>query len=269
MTSFVLVDGERVDAVSVTDSSVLRGDGCFEAIRSYAGSPFALGWHLDRLERSASLMDLRVPDRVGEWCREAAARGDGIVRVVLTRGDLIPGGGPEGRCLVMHLPLPRTPTQVSLKPVPAPWHPAGRTSELAGAKTLSYAPNAAATRSAKSDGFDDALLVSDEGIMLEGPTFAVAWVVDDVIETPALDLYVLDSITRRTMEHLAGGVGWTTVQVRRSLDRLDRAGEVMAMSTVKEIVPVVAVGERRFDPGPITDRLASRFAEAVSSAMGV
>ena len=48
----VLVDGERTAGVPATDSSVLRGDGCFEAIRAYAGKPFRADAHLDRLERS-------------------------------------------------------------------------------------------------------------------------------------------------------------------------------------------------------------------------
>ena len=48
--------------VPVTDSSVLRGDGCFEVLKAYNGVPFALDAHLDRLERSAAaLRDRRCP----------------------------------------------------------------------------------------------------------------------------------------------------------------------------------------------------------------
>ena len=50
MIGRVLINGEVSDgSVPVTDSSVLRGDGCFEALRSYGGVVFALKEHLDRL----------------------------------------------------------------------------------------------------------------------------------------------------------------------------------------------------------------------------
>lgn len=266
-----LVDGIPSDVIAVTDSSVLRGDGCFESIRSYGGNLFALGWHLDRLARSADMLDMQVPNRgaVAEWCRHvAAAGGDGVVRVLLTRGDAIGGVDSVSRCVVMHVPLPAPRDEVTLALIPAPWHPAGRVSELAGAKTLSYAPNLAATRSAQARGFDDALLVGDEGVVLEGPTFSVAWVVNDVIETPTLDLFVLDSITRRTMIELARADGIQVNQGTFTVDRLEAASEVMALSTVKEVTPVTAVGDARFDVGRVSKRLASRFADAVAARWG-
>src|ERR671926_745720 len=51
------LDGEVGPAsdtfVPATDEGLLRGDGVFEVIRVYDGRPFALGEHLERLERSA------------------------------------------------------------------------------------------------------------------------------------------------------------------------------------------------------------------------
>ena len=41
-----------------SDDGLYRGDGAFEVIRLYAGRPFALGDHLDRLERSAAAIEL-------------------------------------------------------------------------------------------------------------------------------------------------------------------------------------------------------------------
>ncbi len=59
------VDGVPVEdgqaSVDMLDHAVLRGDGCFEAMRSYEGKPFAADEHLDRLARSAAA--LRIPSR--------------------------------------------------------------------------------------------------------------------------------------------------------------------------------------------------------------
>ena len=51
-----------------------------------------------------------------------------------------------------------------------------------------------------------------EGVILEGPTFSVAWVVGGVLETPGLDLGILDSITRRVMLEMASELGLEVVQ---------------------------------------------------------
>jgi len=261
----VLINGEISDGrIPVTDSSVLRGDGCFEVIKSYGGRPFALGDHLDRLERSASALHIALPNRsrLVSWV-ESTARdvGDGVVRVVVTRGASVPGLDDPSNVIVFGHGWDRGAGLGRLLPVVAPWHAAGVPWDLSGAKVISYAPNMAASRRAQLEGFEDALLITSEGVMLEGPTFSVAWVVGDVIETPGLELGILDSITRKVLLEVAPKEGIDVVEGVWALSRLDQAREVMAWSTVREVQPVVEVGERRWSPGPVTLKLASMFAE--------
>jgi 4-amino-4-deoxychorismate lyase len=265
--SLVLVNGEPSDGrVPVTDSSVLRGDGCFEVLKSYEGVPFRLDDHLGRLERSARLLEITIPPRevVAGWVgRCATGIGDGAVRVVVTRGPAIPD--LEGEPLVVvfahHVARPEGPLQ--LLPVAAPWHAAGVDWELAGAKALSYAPNMAASRRARREGYDDALLTTVDGTILEGPTFSVGWAVDGVIETPALDLGILDSITRRVVLELASGLGIEVVETRSPLARIEGADEVFAFSTIREIQPVTAVGTVEIPAGPVAPKLHQAFTEMV------
>ena len=262
---FVLIDGDPADQIPVTDSSVLRGDGCFEAVSCHDGVPFALEWHLDRMERSCRLLDMPMPDRrlLEEWCLAAAGHGGGMLRIVVSRGDALPGFEHGPRCIVINHDAPPRPPSLRLWPLVARWHPAGEPTELAGAKTLSYAPNLAASRTAMAAGFDDALLLSTDGVMLEGPTFSVGWVVGGVLETPPLDLHILDSITRRVALLLADELGVQLREGRFGLERLEVATEVMVWSTARKVVPVTAVGERSFEPGPVTARLHAAFADYV------
>ncbi len=272
MRPLVLVDGAETDSLSATDSAVLRGDGCFEAIRSYRGRLFALADHLARLGRSASALDLPPPDteRIETWCGVIAGRlGDGIVRVVMSRGDAIPDGDATPRYVVVGHPLPATPAEFALSTVEAPWHPAGRVWALAGAKTVSYAPNLSASREAGRRGGHDALLVSASRVILEGPTFSVAWVVDDVIETASLDLLVLDSITRRKAIQLADGLGIAVREGTFHRSRLERATEVLALSTVKEVTPVRRVDGTSFESGPVASALRGAFEELVAAELSV
>lgn len=260
--------GAELPSVPASDSLVVRGDGCFEAIRSYAGSLFALDEHLERLTRSANAMEISMPPlpELRAAAEAAAQAGDGIVRVILSRGDVVPGRNDPGRCAVFFHPLPPLPATLTLGPVVAPWHPAGQAWELAGIKTTSYAPNLAASRLARAGGFDDALLVGRAEVVLEGPTFAVAWVIDGVLETPSLDLGILASITRRHVLELAAQAGIEVIEGRFGLARVSSAAEVMAWSTVKAVTPVVRVGDWSVAIGPVTQLLGNGLRRRVDQA---
>ncbi len=268
----ILIDGIATNVIPALDSTVLRGDGCFEAIRSYGGRLFALDEHLDRLDLSARALEIDAPghELLSDWCRAIASDlGDGIVRVVLSRGDAVPGSKQTPRCVVLGHALPEAPAGFRMATVRAPWHAAGREWELAGAKTVSYAPNLSATRVAQSRGAHDALLISDDRTVLEGPTFSVGWVMDGRLETPGLDLLILDSITRRHALRLARAAGLEVVEGTFDIARLEEATEVMVWSTVKEVTAVMALDDRELERGPMTDQLASLLRSHVEASIGV
>ncbi len=270
MIGQVLINGELSDGrIPVTDSSVLRGDGCFEVIRAYEGRPFGSEAHLDRLEASARRLEIDLPDRrdISSWITGTAeSLGDCYVRVVVTRGSSVAGEDEIPQVIVFGYRWAIDPGPVRLSPVEAPWHAAGVEWDLAGAKILSYAPNLAATRKARKEGFDDALLVTTDGRVLEGSTFSIAWVIDDVIETPSLALGILDSITRRVVLDAARGLGIEVSEGSWTLDRLADAVEVMVLSTVREVQSVTRVGKVSFRSGPTTSRLASVFESVTRQA---
>ena len=130
-------------------------------------------------------------------------------------------------------------------------------------KSVSYAPNMAAGRRAQAAGAHEALLVA-EGVILEGPTFSVGWVVDGVLETPGLDLGILASVTRRHALDIAAELGVTVREERWPLARILEADEVMVWSTIKEVATAVAVDDAVFAPGPVTGLLAKEFEARVS-----
>lgn len=264
-----MVDGEAVEngevAVPYADQGLQRGDGCFEFVRLYDGVFFALDEHLDRLVRSADMLGLLLPDRdtLRAWFMAAASGHDQAapcgVRILVSRR------GPDTdlvRCVlgVDELPGPRLWRMTAIA---APWQPAGAEWELAGAKTLSYAPNMAAARLATKRGFDDAVLVSQAGIVLEAPRAALAWVVGGVLETPSLSLGILDSITRRHVLLAAAEIGVDVMEGEFHLDRMLAASEIMGLSSAKEVAPVVQVDNSSYPAGPVTDQLAMAFAERV------
>ena len=201
-----VIDGveQPLEAASLpmTDQGVVRGDGGFETMGVWSGRPFRRSDHIERLQASLAAAVLPPVDEtaLAADIDRALARGtdgqpvDGALRVYVTA---------SGTRVVLFSPQPVRAPLRWLQPVVAPWiRPVG-TWALAGAKTMSYMPNMTASRIAQRAGADDALLVSLEGVVLEGPTFGVVWVRDGVVCATATDAGIVDSISRRTVLELA------------------------------------------------------------------
>lgn len=241
--------------VPMRDDGLYRGDGAFEVIRLYAGKPFALTDHLDRLERSAAAIQLEFDRAALE--REIAALlteaggPDGQLRLIVTRG---------GRRIAAIEPIPAHAETLRLATVT--YSP---TVILNGVKSLSYAANMQATRLAKEQGADEAVLVTPEGTVLEPPTSAVFWVsADGALRTPALDVGVLESITRdRLVKALDVKEGaWPVADLRS-------AKEAFLASTTREIQAVAAIDGKALAeaPGPRTREAQEAFAATLKQEL--
>jgi branched-chain amino acid aminotransferase len=245
--------------VPASDDGLLRGDGVFEVIRLYAGRPFALGEHLDRLERSAAAIELPV-DRQrfeAEISALLAEHGEheAQLRLVVTRG---------GQRLAFTENLPPYASRDRASVATVTYSP---TLILNGVKSLSYAANMQATRIAKAGGADEAMLVRPDGIVLEAPTSTVFWVsAEGVLRTPGLDVGILASITRdrliRELEIEEGAF---------PLDDLLGATEAFLASTVREVQAISAVDETELPEclGERTREAASAFSAVLERELAV
>jgi branched-chain amino acid aminotransferase len=241
--------------VGLKDDGLYRGDGAFEVIRLYQGKPFALVDHLDRLERSGAAIELSFDRRalereIGALLAQAGPV-EGQMRLIVTRG---------GRRIAATEPIPPHPETVSLHSVT--YCP---TVILNGVKSLSYAANMQATRIAKGQGADEAVLIRPDGTVLEPPTSSVFWVSPaGELRTPALADGVLESITRDRMIK--------ALQVEEGswpIDDLRGAQEAFLASTTREIQGVASVDSRVFSaaPGPRTQEAQAAFAETLGQEL--
>jgi branched-chain amino acid aminotransferase len=134
---------------------------------------------------------------------------------------------------------------------------------LDGVKSLSYGANMLASRLAQEAGYDEALLVTPHGRVLEAPTSSIFWVQDSELLTPPLDEHILASITRRLIIEVAGAREQSC-----TLDELYEADEVFLASTVREVMPVIAVDDRTFAaPGPVSERTRAAVAERIRTQL--
>jgi hypothetical protein len=117
---------------------------------------------LDRLERSANVIDIPLPPRevIADWIRNAVnAGGCGCVRLMATKGALNPDEHSNPKVFVVWQSLPSWPKTSRLYPMIAPWRAAGMEG-WAAVKWLCYSVNLHSTRLARRNGFDDALLLA-------------------------------------------------------------------------------------------------------------
>jgi branched-chain amino acid aminotransferase len=254
------VDGSAMPAdeatIPATDEGLLRGDGAFELIRVYDGRPFALADHLERLDRSAANLRLaEVPRSELETEIPALleARGgaefNGCLRIVLTRG---------GHRLLLTEPAPNTPERIRLGVVEyAPTH------VLDGIKSLSYGANMLCSRLARERGFDEALLVTPHGRLLEAPTSSLFWVdAEGTINTPPLSEHVLASITRDRVMSVAD-----VTERPGTMDDLRSAREAFLASTTREVQSIAAVEDLELPDGERTRQVGAALRQRIEEEL--
>lgn len=252
--------------VSVLDRAYLFGDAVYEVLRVYAGQPFLLREHEDRLRRSLDGLGIDGADaELGEKIARLVAAGgpkEGLVYVQISRGE-----GPRS-----HVP-PKGLTPNELLWL-APVDHAGLESKWRGGvsvllcedlrwgrcdvKSVNLLGNVLAAGEAKARGCEEALLVDRDGFVTEGAHTTFFGVRGSELVTTPLSPRILPGITRDFVIGLAKEQGLKLAEAKVKAAELGAFDEVFLTGTVSEIFPVVkvdgaAVGDGR--PGPVTQRL--------------
>jgi 4-amino-4-deoxychorismate lyase len=257
MRVLALLDGTLADPdspqIRVDDLGLMRGDGVFETILVVDGKPRELTPHLDRLDRSAAMLDMLPPPRaeferavelvIGNWAggREFA------LKLVYTRGVEGGDGTPTGFALGMEIGAKvLTQRAEGLSAVTldrgidadladrAPWL-------LLGAKSLSYAINMAAIREAERRGAAEVIFTTSDGSVLEGPTSTVILVRGKTLVTPPSKLGILPGTTQYALFRAAERAGWTVLVEPIQAGELYDAEGVFLASSVRKITRVTTL----------------------------
>jgi branched-chain amino acid aminotransferase len=263
--------------ISVFDRGFLYGDSVYETIGTAHGRLFAARDHLDRLERSATRIGLRVPpraeiERAVADTVEAAANPESRVRVILTRGvgklDLDPAAADDTQLIVIVFPLgPPTPEMYE-KGVAVAIVSVTRNHPRAidpAVKSGNYLNNVLALGEARRrSGAYEAILCGADGSVAEGASSNVFAVIGGEVRTPPPDAGILDGITRAKVLDLGRAHGVPLAERRISPDELRGADEAFITSATRGVLPVTRIDERPVGsgtPGPVTRRLMALYDE--------
>ncbi|MDH3712342.1 MAG: branched-chain amino acid transaminase [Gammaproteobacteria bacterium] len=128
-----------------------------------------------------------------------------------------------------------------------------------------YINSTLALQEALTDGYDEALLLDNEGYVAEGSGENIFIVRDGVIYTPDLTS-ALNGITRNTVLVLAREAGYSLVEKRITRDEVYIADEAFFTGTAAEVTPIREVDNRQIGSGsrgPVTEILQSEYFKLV------
>jgi len=247
--TFTAID-PSAPALSVGELSTQRGDGIFESIGVVDGHAQEVEPHLERLAHSARICELPAPN-LAQWRQAVLAAaaecppGECVIKLILSRG-------------VEHGPTPTAWVTVATAadnsgvrargirvvtldrgydigaPARAPWL-------LLGAKTLSYATNMAAIREAHRRGADDAVFVSSDGFLLEGPTSSLVLRFGDRFVTPEPGAGILHGTTQLSLFAWLAEQGFDTGYETLPVSALREADAAWLLSSVRLAAGITAV----------------------------
>ena len=268
---------EEQAKVSVFDHGLLYGDGVFEGIRAYNGKVFRLKEHIRRLYQSAQTIMLKIPvspenltAAILETLRANKLR-DAYIRVVITRGKgdlgLDPRKCPKASYFVITSKIQLYPEELYEKGIDIITVATRRTNVemlTPGVKSLNYLNNILAKIEGNNAGVSEALLLNQEGLVLECTGDNVFLVRGKEILTPPLYLGILAGITRQAVLELAPRAGLTAREIPFTRHDLFNADEVFLTGTAAEVIPVIRIDGRRVrkgGPGFYTKNLMILFRE--------
>jgi branched-chain amino acid aminotransferase len=126
-----------------------------------------------------------------------------------------------------------------------------------------YLNSMLAVNEALDAGYDEAILLTSDGLVADGSGENIFVVRDGVIATPDLSTSILPGITRDTVGRIAEALGHEVVE--KSLIRSDLylADEVFMCGTAAEVTPLRSVDDAEIGVGPVTLELQAAYLDAV------
>ena len=272
MTEKILyVNGEFVEedkaTISPFNRGFLYGDGLFETVRSYKGRLFALEDHFLRMEESAGFLRIPLPfdfKQLQELLQLLLKKNkletdDGRIRINLARG-----GAKRGLFAEDGIPSELVITVEAVSPGIERIQREGvklaiirdiridSRSPLSSHKTFNYIPGVLGLMQVEAAGGDEGVFLSYEGNVIEGVTSNIFMVKEGRLFTSPLSSGLLPGITRKKVIEVAQAEGFEVSESDIGEEELFAAHEIFITSSVREVVPVVALDGKTFQIGAVT-----------------
>ena len=282
-TEKIWMNGEFVDwadaRIHVGSHGLHYGSGVFEGIRAYETSKgtavFRLTDHLKRLQNSARLLQMDLGYSIEDLrtaCHDLIAV-NGLPECYLRPiafygyGELgVSAAGNPVDVVIMSWPwgayLGEDSLKKGIRAKISTWERIGPNVIPHTAKATGiYLNSMLATMEVRRGGYDEAILLTSDGYIADGPGENVFLVKDGRIYTPDLSTSILPGITRDTIIQIAQDRGHTVIE--KSLIRSDLylADEAFMCGTAAEVTPLRSVDDSEIGVGPVTLKIQEAYLE--------
>ena len=277
----VYISGEIVpeeDAkISIFDSAVLLGDTVTESTRTFNYKPYKLDEHIDRLYKSANILDLSIPysnkkilDKTIEITRKQKIS-NGYIRPVVWRGSEMMAISAKKASTNVAIAAWSWPSYFSpdrllkgIKLTLSEWvRPSPKSAPTDSKAAGLYMICSLSKHQAESKGFDDALMLDYRGFVAEATGANIFFVKDGKLYTPLADCF-LNGITRQTVIEIAKRNKIKVFEKHLKPDFISNCDEVFLTGTAVEITPVSKIDSINFKVGRITKLLMEEFSKFVN-----
>jgi 4-amino-4-deoxychorismate lyase len=266
---FALVNGEPADSISVADRGLHYGDGLFETLAVHAGAVEFAGFHLERLARGCARLGLAAPDS-GLLEREigagAAAMGEGVLKLIVTRGSAGRGYRPpqdqQASRILLGYDLPAHPPAWGAQGVRVRICETrlGRNSRLAGLKHLNRLEQVLARAEWDDPEIAEGLMLDDAGHVVCATSANVFVARAGELVTPSVTEAGVAGVMRRVLIEIAARERITLVERPLPLAELRDASELMLSNSVIGLWRVREIDDRVLPADAMWRRLRSALA---------
>ena len=282
----IWMNGELIDwadaKIHVGSHWLQYGSGVFEGIRAYetpkGSAVFRLTEHLQRLQNSAQLLNMTLPYTVADlhaastelirtngvdecYVRPLAFFGYGELGVAAANNpvDVVIMSWPWGTYLGAE------GIEKGIRAKISSWARVGPNVIPHVAKATGiYLNSMLAVMEANRAGYDEAILLTQDGFVADGSGENVFLVKDGTIYTPDLSASILPGITRDTIIQIAQDLGFSVVQKQLIRTDLYLADEVFMTGTAAEVTPLREVDDQPIGPpGPVTLAIQKAYLDTV------
>jgi D-alanine transaminase len=240
--------------VHIEDRGYQFADGVYEVIAVRHGVLIDGEWHMQRLQRSLSELQIDMPmspAALNVVLKETVRRNRfsiGIVYVQISRGVArrdhpFPNPTVRPALVVTARRTPPTPAKTIDEGVAVISQPDIRW-ERCDIKSISLLPNVLAKQAARSQGGFEAWQVDGQGFVTEGGS-TNAWIINNEgsLVTRPVENAILNGITRRRLIALAKAQGMQVEERPFSLEEAKSAREAFLTSTTAFVTPVVRIDD--------------------------
>lgn len=270
--------------VGIMTHALNYGTGCFEGIRGNWNAEdeqiylFRVREHYERLMRSAQILRIEIQESVDELCditlevvRRSSFQEDVYVRPLAYKSAEFIGvqlHDLEDDLSIFVAPFGAYLEDRGIRCRTSSWRRIPDTAIPGRAKvTGAYVNSALAHTEAKDDGYDEAIMLTQEGNVSEGPGENIFIVSSGQLVTPESTEGILVGITRNTVMELAKReLGMDTIERRIPRSELYLADECFLTGTAAHLTPVVEIDHRSIangGVGPITQRLRDLYFDII------